>query len=134
MKISNNGIVTIINTYKVHLLVFGIALFLILGCSLPKLFVNDECITTNQLSQLDQGHQVITNEGKYGTFENGTSTRYFDARSNGLGYSLFLPVISLPALKCINFFGNSFLFFLVEFWTILLIGIALFVREFFPEF
>jgi len=133
MKYSHNRILTTIDTYKVHLIIFGIALFLILGCTLPKIFLNDEWVTTNQLSQLDLGHQAIINEGKYGSFENGTPYKYFTTKSNTLGYSLFLPLISLPALKCINFFGNSFLFFLVEFWAILLIGISLFIRKFFPE-
>jgi 4-amino-4-deoxy-L-arabinose transferase-like glycosyltransferase len=105
-----------------------------LSCTIPKNVLNDEWITTNQLAQIDQGHQVIISEGKYGTHENGTPSNYFKARNNGLGYSIFLPLISLPALKCINFFGDSFLFFLIEFWTILLIGISLFARRFFPEY
>lgn len=134
MKRSSNMLLIAINKYKFHLLIFGIALFLILGCTLPKIFLNDEWITTNQLSQIDLGHQVIFNEGKYGAFENGTLFKYFEVRDTRLGYTVILPLVSLPVLKCINFFGNSFLFFLVEFWTILLIGIAIFTRKFFPEY
>jgi len=134
MSNTSNTIISIIQKYRIHLLIFGIALFLLLGCTIPKIFINDEWITTNQLAQIDQGHQVITSEGKYGAFENGTPYNYFIARNNGLGYSIFLPFVSLPALKCINIFGDSFLFFVVEFWTLLLIGIALFVRQFFPEY
>ena len=134
MKCSRNRIISTIDTYKFHLLIFGIALFLILGCTLPKIFLNDEWISTNQLSQIELGHQVIIDEGKYGALENGTLFKYFEVRDNRLGYTIFLPLISLPALKCINFFGDSFLFFLVEFWTVLLIGIALFTRQFFPEY
>jgi len=131
---TSNKIISIIQIYRIHLLIFGIALFLLLGCTIPKIFVNDEWITTNQLAQIDQGHQVITSEGKYGAYENGTPFKYFNSRNNGLGYSIFLPLVSLPALKCINVFGDSFLFFVVEFWILLLIGIALFVRQFFPEY
>jgi hypothetical protein len=134
MKISKDRIIKIIEKHKFHFLIFGVALFLILACTVPKIFLNDEWITTNQLSQIDKGHQVIIDEGKYGTFANGTLFKYFEVRDNRLGYTIFLPLISLPALKCINFFGNSFLFFLVEFWTILLIAISLFVRQFFPEY
>jgi hypothetical protein len=134
MKDASNTIIRIIRKYRIHLLIFGIALFLILSCTIPKLFVNDEWITTNQLAQIDQGHQVVTSEGKYGAYQNGTPGNYFNARNNGLGYTIFLPLVSLPALKCINVFGDSFLFFVVEFWTLLLIGIALFVRQFFPEY
>ena len=134
MNNTSNTITSIIRKYRIHLLIFGIAIFLLLGCTLPKIFINDEWITDNQLAQIDQGHQVITSEGKYGAYPNGTPSTYLNARNNGLGYTLFLPFISLPALKCINFFGDAFLFFLVEFWTILLIAIALFVRQFFPEY
>ena len=134
MNNTSNTIISIIKKYRIHLLIFSIALFLLLGCTIPKLFVNDEWITTNQLAQIDQGHQVITSEGKYGAYENGTPSNYFKIRNNGLGYTIFLPLISLPALKCIDIFGDSFLFFIVEFWTLLLIGIALFVRQFFPEY
>ena len=134
MKDASNTITSLIQKYRIHLLIFGIALFIILSCTMPKIFINDEWITTNQLAQIDQGHQVITSEGKYGAYQNGTPGNYFNARNNGLGYSVFLPLVSLPALKCINVFGDSFLFFVVEFWTLLLIGIALFVRQFFPEY
>jgi hypothetical protein len=134
MDDSMNVITKIIDKYRVHLFIFGIALILLLGCTIPKIYINDEWITTNQLAQIDQGHQVITSEGKYGTYENGTPGNYFISHNNGLGYTLFLPLISLPALKCINFFGDTFLFFLIEFWTLLLIVVVLFVREFFPEY
>lgn len=134
MNTTLNVIISIIRKYRIHLLIFGIALFLLLSCTIPNVYLNDEWITTNQLAQIDLHHQVIFNEGKYGAYQNGTVGHYFIARDNGLGYTLFLPLVSLPALKCINVFGNSFLFFVVEFWTLLLIGIALFARQFFPEY
>ncbi len=134
MKDASNTIISIIQKYRIHLLIFSIALFIILSCTIPKIFIDDEWITTNQLAQIDQGHQVITSEGKYGAYQNGTPGNFFNARNNGLGYSIFLPFVSLPALKCINVFGDSFLFFIVEFWTLLLIEIALFVKQFFPEY
>ncbi|MFA6331890.1 MAG: hypothetical protein WCX22_02965 [Methanoregula sp.] len=122
-----------IEKYKIPIVLFAITLFLLIGCTIPKVFINDEWITLNQLSQLDQGHQVIINEGKYGMLENGTFYNYFQARGNYLGYTIFLPLISIPALECIVHVNESFMYILIVFWTLLLIGISLFIRNFFPN-
>jgi hypothetical protein len=99
----------------------------------PQILITDEWITANQLAQLGHGHQVIVNEGKYGVFENGTINNYFKAKNNLLGYSIFLPAISLPALKIIETLGISFSYILVAISAILLIVMALIVDLFFPE-
>jgi len=98
---------TFIRAQAIPVLVFLFALFFILTFSNPALFLNDEWITVNQLHQLDQGTQVIINEGKYGTFVNGTPSPYFAERHNLLGYTMMLPILSLPVLKLFGLFGDS---------------------------
>ena len=62
---------------KYHFFVFLIALFIALTFAHPQIFVTDEWVTANQLSQIHLGHQVLVNEGKYGVYENGTPSNYF---------------------------------------------------------
>jgi len=102
--------------WAVILLIFVSSLFLIIGITSPGLQVNDEWITVNQLHQLIQGHQVLTNEGKYGT-SLGTMIGYFTARHNILGYSLFLPIISYLPLLYILKTGDLFRFWIVFLWS-----------------
>ena len=118
--------------YRIPVLVFLGSILLALTLMNPQILINDEWITANQLAQLSQGHQVIVNEGKYGVYENGTPYNYFKVKNNLLGYSIFLPAISLPALKIIEILGISFSYLLVVFSTILLILLALIIDLFFP--
>ncbi len=124
----------LIETYKFHLLIFFLAVSLAVTFAHPQLFLTDEWVTVNQLSQLHEGHQVITNEGKYGFYKNGTPQPYFIAKHNFLGYSLFLPVISLPAYWLFDIFTNNFLVFIIYFWAFVLIAIALIMNTLFPEY
>jgi len=120
--------------YRVHLLVFLLACIAALTAAHPAFLVTDEWITGNQLAQLNEGHQAIISEGKYGMFENGTSYPYFTARNNYLGYSLLFPLVSLPAEWIVYLFGNQFTFFITYLWTFLLIGLALVLNAFFPAY
>jgi len=120
--------------FRVHILVFILAFLAALTFAHPAFLVNDEWITGNQLSQLKQGHQPFINEGKYGTFTNGTSTTYFTVRNNYLGYPLLFPILSLPAVWLVDLFGDNFIFFITYLWTFLLIGLALLLNRFFPEY
>lgn len=123
----------VLRHYRMHLLIVIIALLISLTFAHPSLLVTDELVTVNQLSQLHDGHQIIYNEGKYGSFENGTPTPYFVAKQNLLAYPLFLPVISLPAYGLIDIFGNDFVFFILYLWTFLFLALALILNAFFPE-
>jgi hypothetical protein len=123
----------ILKKYRVHILVFFLAFFLLCAMTLPKVYLNDEWITVNQLAQIDNGHQFITNEGKYGAFENGTPFKYYEAKENKLGYTLFLPLLALPVIKIIHFFGDFTLYMFLVIWVTLLIVIAFFVRHFFAD-
>jgi hypothetical protein len=114
------------------MLIFLVAFFIAITLAHPSLFITDEWITTNQLSQLHDGKQLMYNEGKYGTFENGTPMAYFVVKNNILGYSLFLPLLSLPAYWLLDLLGNYCGFFLIYLWTVLLILIALVVNGYFP--
>ena len=80
----------------------GFAFLISFSLSAPGLSTNDESITVNQLHQLFQGSDILINEGKFGTTSTGEISAYYDARRNYLAYSLFLPVISLPALFVIE--------------------------------
>jgi len=122
-----------IKAQVVPILVFLSALFFILTFSNPALFLNDEWITVNQLHQLDQGMQVTVNEGKYGTFINGTPAPYFEARHNLLGYTMMLPVLSLPALKFFGLFGDQFRAVILLLWSILPVAMALLIDTYRPE-
>ncbi|MFA5222376.1 MAG: hypothetical protein WC391_08850, partial [Methanoregula sp.] len=119
--------------YRGHLLIAIIALLIALTFAHPSLFVTDEWVTVNQLSQLHGGHQIIYNEGKYGVSENGTPHPYFENKQNVLAYSLFLPVIALPSLMLIDIFGNHFIFLIIYLWTLLLLALALLMNTCFSE-
>jgi hypothetical protein len=120
--------------YKVHVFVFLLAFFIAITFAHPSILITDEWVTVNQLAQLHDGHQIIFNEGKYGTFENGTLTKYFSVKHNYLAYPLVLSLISLPAYWLIDLFGGNFVFFILYIWTFLLIAIALFLNAFFREY
>jgi hypothetical protein len=110
--------------YSAHILIFLFVVFVGLTFAHPQLLLNDEWITVNQLHQLHDGHQVIVNEGKYG-FYNGTMNVYFAARGNMLAYSLFLPLLSLPAFWLIDILGNHFVFFILYLWTFIFLILIL---------
>jgi len=118
----------------IPVLVFLFALFFILTFSNPALFLNDEWITVNQLHQLGEGHQVTVNEGKYGTFLNGTPGPYFQARHNLLGYTMMLPVLSLPALWFFGLFGDQFRLAIVFLWSLLPVAMAVLVDAYRPQY
>ena len=84
-------------------------------------------------AQIDQGHQFIVTEGKYGAYPNGTEFTYFQSKNNLLGYPLVLPLISLPALKIIKLFGDTFDYWLMTFWSILLIILRIINPKILPK-
>jgi hypothetical protein len=120
--------------FRVHILVFLLAFLAALTVAHPAFFFTDEWITANQLAQMHDGNQAILNEGKYGSFENGTVTSYFTSRNNYLGYPLFYPLIAFPAECLVYFFGNDIIFFITYLWTFLLIVLALTLNKFFPNY
>jgi hypothetical protein len=123
----------IIRKYRVHLFVFFLALFIGLTLSHPAVLLNDEFITTNQLRQLHAGHQIITNEGKYGMGKDG-DLGYFSFKGNILAYSLFLPMLSLPAYWILDITGEQIAYFIIVLWTITFLILLLFINQFFPKF
>jgi len=117
----------LVEHYKYHILVFLIALFIALTFAHPQFFVTDEWVTANQLAQIHSGHQVLVNEGKFGVLLDGTVTNYFKAKNNLLGYSIFLPLISIPAYWVVDWMGNQFVYGILILWTFIpfCIGILL---------
>ena len=123
-----------LNRNLIPVLIFLFALFFIITFSNPALFLNDEWITVNQLHQLGEGHQVTVNEGKYGTFQNGTPGPYFEARHNLLGYTMMLPILSLPALKVFGLFGDQSRLAIVLLWSLLPVAMAILVDAYRPQY
>ena len=117
----------LVEHYKYHILVFLIALFIALTFAHPQFFVTDEWITANQLAQIHSGHQVLVNEGKFGVLLDGRITTYMKAKNNLLGYTIFLPLISLPAYRVVDWLGNQFVYGVLILWTFIpfCIGILL---------
>jgi hypothetical protein len=130
----SSDIAYIIRKYRVHLFVFILALFIGLTLAHPAVFLNDEFITTNQLRQLHAGHQIIINEGKYGLGEYGNMSGYFGYKGNILAYTLFLPMVSLPAYWIIDITGEQFAYFIIVIWTITALVLLLFINHFFRKF
>ena len=115
-----------------YIIVFIVALLTSILISHPQFLINDEWITANQLAQLDQGHQFAISEGKYGAYPNGTPYHYFQSKNNALGYPIFLPIISLPALIIIKILGDNFDYWLMTIWSLLLIFLGLMIQKFYP--
>ena len=114
--------------------IFLFALFVVITFSNPGLNMNDEWITVNQVHQLDLGHQITINEGKYGVFKNGTPGTFFASRSDMLTYSVALPLASMPAMKMIDLFGDNFRLALILLWAFLPFLIALLISWCYPEY
>lgn len=126
------GVSSFLDANLIPVLIFLFALFFIVTFSNPALFLNDEWITVNQLHQLGEGHQIIVNEGKYGTFVNGTPGPYMQAHHNLLGYTMMLPVLSLPALWFFGLFGDQFRLAIVFLWSMLPVAMAVLVEAYRP--
>lgn len=123
-----------LNRNLISVLIFLFALFFAMTFSNPALFLNDEWITVNQLHQLGEGHQIIVNEGKYGTFLNGTPGPYMRSHHNLLGYTMMLPVLSLPALWFFGLFGDQFRLAVIFLWSILPVAMAVLVDAYRPQY
>jgi len=121
-------------SFPLYLIVFCAALFLSITISPPSFHFNDEWITANQLHQLGEGHQVITSEGKYGTFIGNQATEYFTTRANVLGYSLFFPILSLPVLFLFQILDHFFRFAVLITWATLPVIIAVLIMKYYPEY
>lgn len=124
----------IFNRYALHLLIFLTALFFIITIANPATFFNDEWISLNQLRQMDNGQQMVFNEGTYGVWKNGTITPYFDIKERYLGYTLMLPVLSWPMLKLFSLFGDNFRFFVIFLWAFLPVLITVILSQWRPDY
>lgn len=103
----------------------GLSFCIVFGLSAPALIMNDEWITVNQLNQLVTGSQLIENEGKYGSNLSHEQTEYFSTRGNFLGYSIFLPLVSIFAMKLILISEESFRLLFLMIWLVVTISALL---------
>ncbi len=120
--------------YALTIIIFLISLFFIITITNPALCLNDEWITANQLHQMDTGHQVTFNEGKYGITKEGIVSAYFTSRQNVLMYSLALPISALPVVKLFGLFGDNFRLVVILIWSLCLVLIALLIDAYYPAY
>lgn len=121
-------------SHALTVIIFLISLFFILTITNPALYMNDEWITANQLHQIDIGHQVTFNEGKFGITEEGIVSAYFTSRQNVLMYSLALPLSALPVVKLFGLFGDNFRLIVILLWSMCPVLIALLIEAYFPAY
>jgi len=131
---SFSGISEVVSRYRVHLFVFFLVLFVGMTLAHPAVFLSDEFITTNQVRQLHEGHQIIINEGKYGLGKSGATMGYFTLKGNVLAYPLFLPMISIPAFWIIDLTGKMFAYLILVLWTATALVLLLLINHYFPHF
>lgn len=124
-----NTRVTLLPPLTIPILIFLAVFFLLLGIGRPALYMNDEFIVVNQLHQLSESHQILINEGKYGQYPNGTPLEYFTNKQNILGYSIFLPLLSLPILQFFTLFGEGFRLPLVLVWSVIPLLITMIISN-----
>jgi len=129
-----NAVSNLFQQYSLHILIFLCTFFFVLTISNPAVFINDEWITLNQLRQIDEGHQVIYNEGTYGIWKNGTTTQYFEYRDHLLAYTLMLPVLSLPALKFLSMFGDQFRYIILLIWSFIPLLVMFILEFYYPQY
>ena len=91
-----------------YIFTFILATFFILSITGAGIFVDDEWASSQQLKQLGEGHQIVTNEGGYGYYENGTSGRYFIHRNNTFMYTMALPIAAFPIYTLIKISGDDY--------------------------
>jgi hypothetical protein len=131
---NDSTVAVFFRNHALSFVIFLCAFFFIVTITNPGLYINDEWITTNQLHQLDLGHQVIFSEGKYGVMENGSVSRYFASRQNVLMYSLALPIVALPFVKIFGVFGDNFRMLIIFAWSLSLVAIALLLDTYYPAY
>ena len=91
-----------------YIFTFILVTFLILSITGAGVFVDDEWVSAQQLKQLGEGHQIVTNEGTYGYYANGTMGKYFEYRDNRFMYTMALPIVSYPIYEIIKISGDDY--------------------------
>jgi hypothetical protein len=98
------------------IIIFFISIVALLLITSAGMTLNDEWMTAQELRQLNQGHQITFNEGKYGYYVNGSASPYITRRYNMLMYPIVIPLLSLPAMKLFSFLGEDFRIFILIAW------------------
>jgi hypothetical protein len=100
-----------------YIFTFILVTFLILSITGAGIFVDDEWVSAQQLKQLGEGHQLITNEGTYGYYANGTMGKYAQYRNNKFMYTMALPITSYPVYELIKIAGEDYArIIFIAFW------------------
>lgn len=110
------------------LLIFGICFTLSLSFGYPRIFLNDEWISANQLHHLVHGENLLYGYEPYG------ESAYADSHGNILMYTLALPSASLPTYLLFTALGDHFRLFVNILWLGLILLTLLIIHRFFPKY
>lgn len=110
------------------LIIFCICLILPLSFGYPRIFLNDEWISVNQLNHLMNGKDLLYGYEPYG--ERG----YAEGHDNILSYTLALPIVSIPVYLFFTTLGDNFRLFINILWLGLILFSLLLIHRFFPKY
>lgn len=114
--------------YPLLILIFSISLILSLTFGYPRIFLNDEWISANQLNHLMDEKDLLYGYEPYG------EQAYKEGHGNVLCYTLALPIGSVPAYLLFITLGNHFRLFINVLWLGLIFLSLFFLHRFFPGY
>jgi len=110
------------------LIIFCISFILSISFGYPRIFLNDEWISANQLNHLVYGENLLYGYEPYG------DTGYANSHENILSYTLALPIASLPAYLLFTTLSDNFRIFVNILWLALILFTLLFIHLYFPKY
>ena len=110
------------------LIIFCIVFILSISFCYPRIYINDEWISANQLNHLMEGKNLLYGYEPYG------EPAYAEAHRDILCYTLALPIISIPAYLLFTGFGDHFRLFMNILWIGLIFLVLLLIHRHFPRY
>lgn len=114
--------------FRVVLIIFLFSLAISILFGYPRIYLNDECISANQLHHLLMGIDPLHGYYPYGELA------YALSHGNTLSYTLALPVMSLPSYFLFSFFDDSFRLFVNISWFALIVLIVVLIDIWYPRY
>lgn len=110
------------------LIIFCISVILSISFGYPRIFLNDEWISANQLNHLINGENLLYGYEPYG------DSGYANSHGYILSYTLALPIVSIPAYLIFTAFGDHFRLFVNILWLGLIFLTLLIIHGYFPKY
>lgn len=110
------------------LVIFCIGLIFIITFGYPRIYLNDEWISANQLNHL------IHNENLLYGYEPYNDQGYAEGHGNILSYTLALPIASIPVYHLFTTLGDNFRLFVNILWLGLIFVTLLIMHGYFQKF